>query len=324
MKFEYRKFLEPKYGKISPGVYMENLIPMDERNIPVWRKKYIFDTVTTLNNYWSNRRCFPDLMEVETSDFLLPQRDGYQLPVRIYRPAGEGCHPMVLLFHGGGFAMNNLDVYDMLARYIALYGEAVVIAPEYRLAPEYKFPTGLEDCYETLLWAESNAKNIQGALSGITVCGDSSGGNFATAISIMARDRKGPRIHKQILIYPVTYLVKADERTHSELEYGEGYELDYDSTKESLVYYLSEEKDRFSVYASPFLASLKDLPPACFISAECDALLDQGLMYAAKLQDAGVPVEYHVYEGMPHGFINRPYGKTFDAMNDICNALPRV
>lgn len=311
---KYRKYLEPEYGEVAPEV--EILVPqvMDMEHTDEWRKKSNIESVATMTAVMSKCNCYEKMMTVKTEEIYVTLA-GESVRVKIYVPRGAEKCPVLVYYHGGSFSMNSIDVYEYVHRYFAAFGNMVVVAPDYHLAPEYKFPRGLNEAYETLVWAEANIEKYHGDVSKISVCGDSSGGNFAAAVSLMARDNKGPKIHKQILYYPLTTNYET-EVTESEKRYKKGYFLEYNCMEDPMACYFSEEDERKHPLASPLLADRLDgLPEACFISAECDPLLDQGLFYAARLEDAGVKVEYHIMKGMLHGFINWTYGKTFDAMN---------
>lgn len=323
---EFKKLFEPDYGEISPCVYIPPTEDIDYNNAELWRAKNVPQTIAAINGYMKRCNCYDTLMEVAAFNTYMIREDNTIIPIRVYRPVGDGPFPVVVFYHGGGFSMNTFGVYDYQCRYIAAYGKALVITCEYRLMPEAKFPTGLEDCYATLEWACQHAAEYQGDISSLSVCGDSSGGNFAAVISLMARDRKGPKIHKQIMIYPLV-IFKPEKRHKSEERYGTGYFLEYDSQKEPLGAYFKEgEEDKmYTPYCSPLLADdLSELPDACILAAECDPLLDQGLMYAQKLKDAGINVEYHLYKGMIHSFFNYTYEKSFDCLDAICNAIPKL
>lgn len=319
----YRKYFEPAYGEMSPETIVGTPEIMDTANPALWRAKHTPESAAAILAMVKPTRCYDEIMSVRTTNTHMVH-DGAQLPLRIYHPDIPGRRPVVVFYHGGAFMMNDFTIYDYVTRYIAKYSGAVVIAVEYRLAPENKCPAGREDCYATLLWAAENACGFGGDPSNITVCGDSAGGNFAAAIAQMARDRKGPKIAKQILIYPQV-IFKPDERDKSEERYGTGYFLEYNSQLEPLACYFTDPATQmYEKYNSPLLNDdLSGLPDACILAAECDPLLDQGLMYAAKLEDQGVGVEYHLYTGMIHGFLNRAYGKTFDCLNAICTAIPK-
>ena len=311
----YRKYLEPAYGEAAPDAVIDPAQAMDMERPTQARIKMNFETIAGLTDLWKNTYAFRRIMNISTVNLTVPSGE-YQLPLRIYLPQGEGPFPVMVFYHGGGWAMNSLDVYDFLPRYLADYGGVLVVAPEYRLAPEHRFPKGLEDAYAALVWAAEHAAEYGGDTGRISVCGDSAGGNLSAAVCLMARDRKGPRIHRQILQYPCVAF-HLGYRSQSELRYGEGgYFLALNSEREELDYYFDHREDALSPYASPlYVQDLSGLPPAVFVSAECDPLLDQALMYAARLEDAGVEVEYHLYEGMVHAFLNRPQQKTFEALD---------
>lgn len=322
MTVTYRKYLEPAYGEPLPGVTIQKPEICDMPDFGAWRKKKHLETIAELTALIKDCYCYGPIMQIKTTDFSM-QRGDAAIPMRLYHPEGEGPFPIMVFYHGGGWSMNNLDIYDYVTRYFAKYGHVAVVAVDYRLAPEHKFPTGLEDAYAALEWAAQNAGSFGGDATKMTVCGDSAGGNFAAAVSLMARDRGGPAIHKQILLYPATtFLLR--ERTESEQKYGNGeHFLIINSEKGIMSHYFADPEDAKSPYASPLAAeSLRGLPAATFISAECDPLLDQALMYAARLEDEGVPVEYHLYTGVLHAFINRTYQKTFEALDDIIAATP--
>ena len=320
----YRKYFVPAYGEMAPETIVGEPEILDLGDPAGWRARHTPESAAAILAMIKPTCRYDAIMSVATTDTYL-ERDGARLPVRIYHPGRPGRHPIVVFYHGGGFTMNDFTIYDYMTRYIARFSGAVVVAVEYRLAPEYKCPVGLEDSYATLQWAVDHAREFDGDVSSVTVCGDSAGGNFAAAIALMARDRMGPKIHKQILVYPLV-IFKPEEQDTSEERYGTGYFLEYNSQLDPLACYFADPGTQmFDKYNSPLLNdNLADLPDACILSAECDPLLDQGLMYAAKLEDHGVKVEYHLYTGMIHGFMNRAYGKTFDCLNAICAAVPKI
>ena len=311
---DYRKYLEPEYGEVAPEVEIMEPQAMDMEHKKEWRTKSNYESVAAMTAAYQRCNCYEKIMTVHTEETLLNGSDG-PIRLRIYTPEVKKPCPTVVFYHGGAFSMNSIDVYEYVCRYLACYGGMIVVAPDYHLAPEYKFPKGLNEAYDTLVWTSENIRDYGGDPKNISVCGDSSGGNFATVVSMLARDRKGPAVRRQILYYPLTTNVES-EMTDSEKHYGTGYFLEYNCMEDPMDFYFNSEEEKESPLASPLLSgNLKGLPPACFISAQCDPLLDQGLMYAAKLEDSGVSVEYHIMEGMVHGFLNWTYGKTFDALN---------
>ncbi|WP_201768911.1 alpha/beta hydrolase [Halalkalibacter akibai] len=213
--------------------------------------------------------------------------------------SGEGPFPVFIYYHGGGWVLGDLDIVDVPLRSITNSSNALVVSVDYRLAPENKFPTAPEDCYQALQWVASNISSYNGDRNRIAVGGDSAGGNLATVVTQMAKQREGPFISYQVLIYPATQF---SFHTQSHLENGENYFL----TKSSMIYFAKQyisEKEKNHPYASPLLApDLTSLPPALIITAEYDPLRDEGEAYANRLKESGVPVQLERYEGMIHGF----------------------
>ena len=191
---------------------------------------------------------------------------------------------------------------DSLCRSLANASGCMVASVDYRLAPEHKFPAAVEDAYSATKWIADNATDVNVDSRRIAVAGDSAGGNLAAAVSLMARDRGGPRILYQLLICPVTNHA-FDTASYS--ENGEGYWLTKEDMKWFWNHYLRTDQDGKNPYASPLLAeNLTSLPPAFVITAEFDPLRDEGEAYAARLRKSGVPVKMTRYSGTIHGFIN--------------------
>ncbi|WP_077211636.1 alpha/beta hydrolase [Bacillus dakarensis] len=229
---------------------------------------------------------------------------GGEIPVRIYTPQGQGPHPVLIYYHGGGWVIGDLDTVDVTCRLLTNKASCVVVSVDYRLAPEHKYPAAAEDSYAAAKWVAENAASIGVDPNRIAVGGDSAGGNLAAVVALMARDSGGPSICYQMLIYPVT---NHSYETASYRDNAEGYFL----TKDSMVWfwnhYLREEADGKNPYASPLLAEdLSGLPPALVLTAEFDPLRDEGEAYAARLKEAGVEVESTRYNGMIHGFFWMP------------------
>jgi acetyl esterase len=244
-----------------------------------------------------------------------------QIPVRVYTPSGSGPFPVLVFFHGGGWVICNLDTHDGFCRSLANGTGCVVVSVDYRLAPEHKFPAAPEDCYAATEWVASHAAEVNGDASRIAVGGDSAGGNLASVVSQMARDKGGPALVFQLLVYPGTDF---QMKSASIEENAEGYFL----TKADMLWfrdhYLNSDADKDSPLASPMrAASLKGLPPALVITAQYDPLRDEGEAYGHKLQEAGVPVKISRYDGMIHGFVSM--GAVFDggkrATEECCQAL---
>ncbi len=225
-----------------------------------------------------------------------------EIPIRIYTPEGTGPFPVLVFFHGGGWVIGDLESHDALARKLALEAGCLVIAIDYRLAPESKYPAAAEDCYAATCWAAAHAAEIGGDPGRIAIGGDSAGGNLSAVVAQMARDRSGPDLCFELLVYPVT---NHDYSTLSYAENAEGYFLTRSSMEWFWNHYLSEASEGQNAYASPLRAdSLAGLPPALVITAEFDPLRDEGEAYAEKLRQAGVPVTCTRYDGQIHGFFS--------------------
>jgi acetyl esterase len=243
----------------------------------------------------------PDLFRIE--DRFIGQADGTKLPIRIYTPVGTGPFGVCLYFHGGGWVLNNLNTHDELVRRLTATSGCVFVSVDYRLAPEDKFPAAIEDAYTALCWVHDHADQFNCDPRRIAVSGDSAGGNLAAVVCLMTRDRGGPGITFQALIYPIT---DCDFERHSYRTNAEGYFL----TRREMIWfwnqYVSSPDQMRNPYASPLLApSLQNLPPASILIAEYDPLCDEGEAYAEALRAAGVEVTLLRYDGMIHAFVRR-------------------
>jgi acetyl esterase len=243
----------------------------------------------------------PDLAKIV--DRVIERPDGTALPVRVYVPHGTAPFGVCLYFHGGGWVLNNLDTHDELVRRLAATSGCVFINVDYRLAPEHKFPAAIEDAYTALCWVHDHAAEISCDPQRIAVSGDSAGGNLAAVVCLMSRDRGGPRIAFQGLIYPIT---DCDFERPSYRSNAEGYFL----TRREMIWfweqYVSSPEQMRDPYTSPLLApSLQNLPPAWILTAEYDPLCDEGEAYAHALRAAGTDVTLCRYEGMIHAFVRR-------------------
>jgi acetyl esterase len=231
-------------------------------------------------------------------DRVVPGPAG-ELPVRVYTPEGEPPFPIVVFFHGGGWVVGTLDTYDPLCRALAAAVPAVVVSADYRLAPEHRWPAAVEDAYAATLWASRNAAVLGGAQHRLAVAGDSAGGNLAAVVALGARDRGGPQVAFQLLVYPV---LDAAADTASYREHAEGFYLTAAGMRWYWDHYLGPA-DGAAPDASPLRAAfLGGLPPALVIGAEHDILRDEGEAYVARLRDAGVAATASRYPGVVHGF----------------------
>ena len=237
----------------------------------------------------------------ETRDILIPGPAG-KLPVRLYHPSPGKTLPMVVYFHGGGWVIGDLEIVDKPCRALANASGCVVASVNYRLSPETKFPGPAEDCYAATRWLAEQASEIGADRGRIAVAGDSAGGNLAAVVALMARDRGGPELAYQLLIYPVTAPAKGT-KSASYQDNAEGYLLTRGSMEWFWDHYLASPEDGENPYASPMHASdLSKLPPAMVVTAEFDPLRDEGQAYARRLREAGVTVKTAHYEGLIHGF----------------------
>jgi acetyl esterase len=228
---------------------------------------------------------------------------GGNLPIRVYTPNENRPLPVLVYFHGGGWVICDLDTHDAICCALADAAGCLVVSVDYRLSPEHKFPAAPEDAYAVVKWLSENAETISGDSTRIAVGGDSAGGNLSAVVSLMARDRGGPRLVFQLPIYPVTNLASFD--TDSYRDFAKGYMLSKAQMEWFRGHYLADEKDASLPYASPLLAKdLSGLPPALVITAEFDVLRDEGEAYAERLKQAGVPVRCLRYDGMIHPFFS--------------------
>ena len=253
-------------------------------------------------------------------DKLVTGSDG-KLTARIFTPEGVGPFPVLVWFHGGGWVIGDLDRSDGVCRSMCGDANCIVISVDYRLAPETKFPGPVEDCYAATKWAYENASSLNGDPDKILVGGDSAGGNLAATVSIMAKDRKTPKIIFQVLVYPV---ITKDFTTQSYKDNGESYGL----TKGTMIWfwdqYLKNESDADNPYAAPIKnKNPEGLPEAFLLTAEYDPLKDEGEAYAKFLNQHSVKTEYICYEGMIHGFFGMidDLDASKQAISDVANAI---
>jgi acetyl esterase len=253
------------------------------------------------------------------------QGPGGDLRLRTYRPPGKGPFPLLAFFHGSGFVLCSLDTHDGMCRNLCAGAGCVVVSVDYRLAPEHKYPAGLDDCVFATRWMADHAGELDGDPTRLVVGGDSAGGNLAAAAALRLRDEGGPPLVGQLLIYPVTDYHSPG--TPSYRENAEGYGLTRDTMVWFWDHYLTEAAQGADPHASPLRASdLARLPPALVQTAEYDPLRDEGEAYAAKLREAGTPATLSRWDGMNHGFlfwVGR-VDKAGEAMRECCSWLRQV
>lgn len=234
-----------------------------------------------------------------TSDHLIPVRAG-EIAARLYRPSSQAAsQPVVIYFHGGGFVFGDIELIDKVARSLCVASQAAVLTVSYRKAPEHRFPTAAEDCYAALSWLAEHAPQLGVDRSRVAVAGDSAGGCLAAVVCQMARDRGGPSICYQLLVYPVT---DAGGSYPSRQQNAEGYLLTSKAMDWFFGHYLNGPDDVENPYCSPIRGDFEGLPPATVITAGYDPLRDEGDAYAAALKTSGVPVEHVRNPSMIHAF----------------------
>ncbi len=264
---------------------------------PSWEEMGVDQARTTFNSFTDLFGTGP--AEVSAQDLRLDGR----IPVRIYRPLDQPStakQPVVMYFHGGGWVLGNLDTHDALCRRLCHQAQCALIAVDYRLSPEHPHPAPLDDCYAATEYVAQHGDELNIDSKHLVVVGDSAGGTLAVSVAIKARNSQGPKIAGQVLIYPVL-----DSRCNSASyqSFASGYGL----TRADMLWfwkqYLGDHKT--GVYAVPAKAkSLDGLPPTTIITAGYDVLRDEAEQFAAKLREAGVPVELRRYDSMIHGFVH--------------------
>jgi acetyl esterase len=255
---------------------------------------------------WHNRKA--GILDIKPAPVFkvenraIPSRRG-AIPLRSYTPreAAEGL-PVLVWLHGGGHVIGSLDSYDAVCRQLALQADCVVVSVDYRLAPENKFPAGVEDAFEALTWVGRHAGELGADPTRVAVGGDSAGANLAAVCAILARDAGFPHLLFELLIYP---RLAPDEDSPSHRELAHGYLL----TRRTILWfhdhYRASDEDRRDFRYAPLVChDLSRLPPALIIVAEFDPLKDEGLEYARRLGEAGNQVEAVTYPGVVHGFFS--------------------
>lgn len=240
-----------------------------------------------------------ELIEVESiQDVTIEGEDQHQIPLRIYRPSTGKELPVIVYFHRGGWIFGNIEESDPVCRMLAHYLECMVVSVDFRLSPENPFPKPLLDCYAATKWASTYAEGQK-----LIVCGESCGGNLAAAVALMAKERGGPAISQQVLIYPIITSTILDEVYDNCVD-------QHFITKGGMQFmwsaYLGTPENGKNPLASVELADLRDLPPAVIITAEYDPLCQEGEMYGEKLREAGVAVQRMRVSEVIHGFLDLP------------------
>lgn len=243
---------------------------------------------------------------VTSTSRRITARDGYELKIRVHRPDdADGPLPLLLHFHGGGFVLGNIGVYDPWCTAVADRARVVVVTVAYRMAPEHRAPLAIHDCLDATHWALDHAAEIGARRDAVGVTGDSAGGNLAAAVAQQLRDEGVTGLRHQALVYPAPDLTDREEEALQELD--RRYVLLTPAMARSFRgLYLGEEGDDRDPLLSPALGDLAGLPPALVQTAEHDPLRPDGAAYAQALAAAGVEVRHTTYRGAPHGFITFP------------------
>ena len=252
-------------------------------------------------------------------ELSIPTRDGAAITARLYAPAQERL-PVLLYFHGGGFTIGSVATHDALCRHLSHLSHCAVVSVDYRLAPEHKFPTAANDAWDALQWLVREAAALGLDDTRIAVGGDSAGGTLAIVCAIEARDADLP-LALQLLFYPGC---AAHQDTPSHKTFAEGFVIGEEQISYFFSHYVNSPADREDWRFAPLLApDVEGLAPAWIGLAECDPLVDEGVLYADKLRVAGVEVDLEIYRGVVHEFIKmgRAIPEALQAHADAARAL---
>jgi acetyl esterase len=244
------------------------------------------------------------VLPVDIEELTIEDGPSEQVALRILRPLNaQAPLPVIVYIHGAGWVFGSRQTHDRLVRELAVGAGAAVVFPNYRLSPEAKYPTALEECYSVVKWVAEHGMEHGMDPERLAVAGDSVGGNMTAAVTLLSKERGGPDIRLQLLFYPVT---DAAFDTASYQQFAEGYHLSRDAMMWFWDQYTRNPGERNEITASPLRASmqqLKGLPPALVITAEADVLRDEGEAYANKLREAGGHVTAVRFQGAIHDFV---------------------
>ena len=268
----------------------------------------------------------PPLALARVESFTVRARDGFEVPVRLYAPS-DAVLPVLVYFHGGGFTIGSVDTHDGLCRQLSHHGRCAVLSVDYRLAPEHKFPTAVDDAWDVVQWLASNGRDYKLDPTRIALGGDSAGGTLAAVCAIAARNAAIP-IALQLLFYPGT---AAQQNSESHRTFAHGFVLEEPHLTYFFNQYVRSPQDRSDWRFAPLdgltesgnVAELAGVAPAWFGLAECDPLVDEGVQYADRLRMAGVAVDLEIYRGVVHEFIKmgRAIPEAVQAHADAARAL---
>lgn len=267
----------------------------------------------------------PSAKAAEVKDLVVPS-EARDIPVRVYWPerVDNAPPPIIVYFHGGGFVVGSVDIFDGLARSLSRATKSIVVSVEYSLAPAHPWPAAVEDCYAALAWAATHAGELGGDADQLVVAGDSAGGNLAAVTALKARGLGGPEITAQVLYYPVTDLT---EKRYDSLEkFSDGYGLSTEARQAFRAAYVGHIRDRSNPLVSPLYApALANLPPAMVVTAGFDPLTDSAQAYAGRLSRAGVTVHSRHFPAMIHGFMSVAlFSQRNEALEETASFLDEV
>ncbi|MDX2203123.1 MAG: alpha/beta hydrolase [Hyphomicrobiaceae bacterium] len=287
--------LDPDCKKVHELYALANRPPLETLTVAEAREGYRRGTAILAS----------DPVDVGSVRDLAAQGPAGAIPLRMYRPKGAAdtaALPALVFFHGGGWTIGDFDTHDAVCRYLCAASGAAVIAVDYRLAPEHRFPAAVEDAFAATRWIAANAAALGIDGTRLGVGGDSAGGNLSAVVALMAREAKGPDLRLQVLIYPAVDFTMASPSFATNADV-------LPLTRQAVVWFADKYLGSAigtaarDWRASPLFADLAGLPPAHVVTAGCDVLCDEGRAFADKLEAAGVAVERAHYPGMIHGFV---------------------
>lgn len=287
--------LHPDAARVCEMIVAANRPPMETLTPPQARETYLA----------SRPVLQPDPEEVAQVVALDAAGPAGPIPMRLYRGNGAGqdqLQPALIYFHGGGWVIGDLESHDQVCRALANATRCIVVAVDYRLAPEHKFPAAVDDAIAATRWIAGNGKRLGIDANRLAVGGDSAGGNLAAVVALDARDRGGPPLVFQLLVYPATDM-GLDWPSHT--RHADQLPLRHSTMRWFVDHYLRDTNDRADWRASPLRAgSFDKLPPALVVTAAFDPLCDEGEAYAKALQAAQVQVKLERFDGQIHGFLS--------------------
>lgn len=287
-----------------------------------------FEITMPVNLAYALSNKLPPEKVSRTEDVTIESDYGTVVPARIYWPKGfesfDRPPPVTLYFHGGGFVVGSVDIFDQLTRSLANATSTIVVSVDYRLAPAHPYPAAVNDCYASLLWLADHATGLGGDATRLLVAGDSAGAHLAAVTALRARQESGPPLSAQVLYYPAADLT--DAHYDSRELFADGYGLSSESMATYSEAYVGHVENLHDPYVSPLYAeSHAGLPPALIVTAGFDPLADLGRAYATRLKNSGVVVREIHYPEMIHGFMSiRMFSQRRQALNETADFLGEV